>query len=359
MHQLSLKENGKQLCGTNILSLPRETRDLIYTYCLTSTSPIVVWSGQINYTPVQTEPPLPASDDELDSFWAAPKFITERAERIIDFHTMASSKRNIARGLLRCHPVISGEAAAIFYRMNTFSFVGYHSWYPINSWLQVIGSQNRGYLTCLEIEMHAPMHVKQKSDGARVDAPINCPWTRYEIVSQRHPRLYLPKEGPIEGIVENINPAIECFFKILGSEGLNLKVTLLTHAWFPGSQPRREEERVCPESSWFGMDLPILIEIFRRLYTMNGGGRPRIDVLWKASLLARLYAKKKREIEAPGWQIVMEHERVEDFKTVRLENYPEINYPMPHMVDITMIREGIGGEYVVAEGPYPYSDLGR
>lgn len=80
-------------------------------------------------------------------------------------YSTSSSLRDLVLGLLQCHSIISREAAAMFYRTNTFSFRGYHSWRPINLWLKSIGMSNKKYLTNLEIWMPPPMHVEQESDG--------------------------------------------------------------------------------------------------------------------------------------------------------------------------------------------------
>jgi hypothetical protein len=99
--------------------------------------------------------------------------------------------------------VVSREAILVFYKFNTFSFQGYHSWNPIVSWLEGIGPQNRELLTRLRIEAHSPMHVRQEADGTRVE--LERADLIYEYVYQRHPHL-APSTGDKEGIVENINP---------------------------------------------------------------------------------------------------------------------------------------------------------
>lgn len=145
---------SNQPSGTNCLTLPVEVRDLIYSFALISSEPIIVWSGQIKTTIIEVEPPTPENDSFApDVFHNLIDSIVDRVDRDMDFAAMASSRRDLVLGLLQCHPIISHEAAAIFYRGNTFSFHGYHSWRPINLWLESIGSYNQKYLTSLEISM--------------------------------------------------------------------------------------------------------------------------------------------------------------------------------------------------------------
>lgn len=272
-------EYSNQLCHKTFLSLPREVRDLTYTFALTSLEPIIVWSGEIKTTII--EPESVEYSDGIDIFTRpSSEIIVDRINRDMDFSAMAFSKRNLALGLLQCHPVLASETAAIFYRVNTFTFLGYHSWRPINLWLESIGSQNQKYLTNLEISMPQPMHVKQESDGMRVETAVSWSLTRFEDVAQRHNRLVLSTEQPLEGIVENINPAVEDLFEILGSNGPKLKISfLLTSGVCPGSEPSKHEEDQTPGGYWFGMDLPNLTELFRWVYTTNRGGTPRVDIV--------------------------------------------------------------------------------
>lgn len=87
------------------------------------------------------------------------------------------------------------------------------------------------------------MRVRQERDGTWVETGINYFLSRFEDVVQRHSRLSLSGEQPVEGIVDNINPAVEDLFQILGSNGPKLKLCfLLTSGICPGSEPSRHEE---------------------------------------------------------------------------------------------------------------------
>jgi len=51
--------------------------------------------------------------------------------RSVDHEDMAASIRHLNLNLYFCSKLLSQEAAAVFYKNNTFSFLGDHNWDPI------------------------------------------------------------------------------------------------------------------------------------------------------------------------------------------------------------------------------------
>lgn len=273
-----------------ILSLPREIRDAIYDLALVSPSPIIVWKGHVkteccwNYVSIFL-------DDQEDA-----RIIS----RPVDKEATVASLRSLVVSLMFCNKTISYEASLRFYGLNTFAFMGSHNWDPIVSWLAKIGPTHRNSLRSLEIEAYRPDIAWQRPNGERTR---HKHYTREEVYP-RHPYLHLGTDERFTraGIVDNINPAAETIFTLLGertSEQETTVVMRLPHG-FPGHRDGfLDPFYYTPEYYWYGMDLPNLIERFRSLHT------PRMSVLWKGK-----YSRKYTEQDGPyiksiGWDMVL------------------------------------------------------
>jgi hypothetical protein len=129
------------------LSLPREIRDEIYEVALVSASPIIVWKGSVHWKhhacTFYDGRGNPCT--KLDSEKSLPK-------RCVDEKIMAASLQSLVVNIILCNKVVNHEAAMVFYKRNTFSFLGDHNWDSIVSWLRTIDAVNRNYLASMEMD---------------------------------------------------------------------------------------------------------------------------------------------------------------------------------------------------------------
>jgi hypothetical protein len=324
------------------LALPREVRDAIYASSLIATSPIVVWSGKRTYTllPKDQENNDEPNYDPRDYFIYGLKW---------DREAMVSSLQDLGLGLLRCNRTMAPEAASTFYGKNTFSFVGDHDWIPIISWLDRIGETNRGYLTNLEASARRLSTAWQYSDGTRARIR-NYRDNRKNEIFPRSPHFSRSLEPLPQGEVENIDPAIETIFSILGrSEGAPKLVFTLKLGFdlIPGIVVIDQSQD--GEDSYFSMDLPNLIEKWRVDYTTDFRCRP-VEVLWKAESFRKESTDKRELIKEQGWEI-LEEEEAERIRIVQLN--PREYGPYPTM-RFTLRRKELTGPLVAAD-PSPWT----
>jgi hypothetical protein len=300
----------KHVPSTRLVSLAREIRDQIYTYVLLSPSPIIVWKGKwVN----QYEEPEP---HKIYSEVVEHKGISWR--RGVDLIQTKNSLKLVAINLLLCSKEIGKEAAQVFYQKNVFSFLGEHNWDPIVSWLEKIGSDNRNNLSKLEINAYKPEEVWQRSNGIRVQNPLE---PSREPLYPRSPYLHL--RSPLKyGLVENINPALETMFQILGERKSTYTLTIDlklrsqdSSTQYPGQGLFHQPEDYYPVGGWCTLDLPNLIERLRTIYATHNSSAPRLDIIWTGKcpreILDREYKKVSRttiidqleHIKTHGWEI--------------------------------------------------------
>ncbi len=226
-------------------------------------------------------------------------------------------------------------------------------------WLERIGARNRGYVRKLTISVKQPEHSWQFSDGSRGRFPSEA---LKEVLYPRSPYLHCATaEGGQwkEGEVQNINPALERVFELLGPKregGSSVTVELkLDEHFLPGVE--FGEESQCPWYHYFLLDLPNLIEKFRVDYFTNSGDRGGIEILWKAKTLRDEFKKNKNLIEKRGWDIVETKE--EDWpQPWRVPpGYPPLK-PIQYMHFKGRRNEREGSGALVAEDPSPYSHWG-
>lgn len=117
------------------LSLAREIRDEIYGLALVSTTPIVVWKGTWEMEAINYLASLPYTFLSPEE-WATPtpNQWTTINWRPVDKDTTSTSLQSLSLNILFCNNIVSEEAAQVFYKKNTFSFLGEHNWDPIISW---------------------------------------------------------------------------------------------------------------------------------------------------------------------------------------------------------------------------------
>jgi hypothetical protein len=121
-------------------------------------------------------------------------------------------------------------------------------------------------VTSIELWQHQPSHAWQTASGERVGV-VEFDWELLEPPFPRNRHLYRSPNSTSEGLVDNINPAIETFFQLLGNERLSklLLTFSLRRSLIPGleTHPGVEES----PKYWFSMDLPNIVEKLRTIYT--------------------------------------------------------------------------------------------
>jgi hypothetical protein len=189
--------------------------------------------------------------------------------------------------LFLSNSVVAQEASVVFYGKNTFRFVGEWSWDEVAIWLEGIGPRNRSYLARLEVSLRLPQHVWQLEDGARTQLDPRQDMRRDNARERTYPRNRLLRlaanpDAELAGVVENINPAVETCFRLLGemSGGAELTVSLmLGWRYTPGVQLAVDTQH--PHTNWMSMDLPNVMEKCRELHTTDGNRK--IEVLWNCT----------------------------------------------------------------------------
>ncbi|KAH6674725.1 hypothetical protein B0J14DRAFT_587983 [Halenospora varia] len=299
---------GIECSSTNFFSLSREIRDEIYKHALVSSEPVIAWSGHYDiingYGLAERKKPWSAKSSKL----------------VTSCKLIYSSLSHLSMGLLRCNRLIAAEAARVFYTKNTFAFRRYFAVDIIISWLVDIGLHNRGYLQSIEIEMNQPQECWQLPDGSRRGLVGR---KYYERVFQRNKNLHLPSDKATEGLVENIHPAIETIFSLLGENKWSpkLNVTFLPERrYFPGIK-----EIGSPVQR---MDLPNLIEVFRAKHTSIPGLSREVDVLWKGKGCNRKETNDSKSLfKANNWEIVEWREGVINMEQMQRDDANVRCYP--------------------------------
>ena len=267
------------------LDLPQELLDKIYRYSLISSEPITVWSGTYE-------------DEECENH---PGNLTRTSWETVD--TSVTISRDLALGLLLCNQQLSRDTAAVFYRWNTFRFMGDNNWSPLYTFLVMIGQENRRNLQSLEMQMPKPQQVLQHPDGTRTTLDD---WPFCEVIPfNTHLRSYSTPSA--EGWVDHLDPAIEACFRILGKDrpALTLMLRLDRHH-LPGVHVMTDYH--FPDLYNFNLDLPVMIEKFRQDFTTKSDGTSQVEVLWKGECKRDQFADQTELIQDSGWLIVEREE---------------------------------------------------
>lgn len=120
----------------------------------------------------------------------------------------------------------------------------------------------------------------------------------------QHARIYPPVHdqqylGPS---VDFVSPAIEAVFRILGSKGSKLQLSLMMGF---ASLP---EITVCESngllSGWSG-EVPDYVEQMRKRFTsLSSGDGARVELLWKGMYFKSEFLPRARRIENDGWEVL-------------------------------------------------------
>lgn len=276
------------------LSLPREIRDEIYHLSLVSSKAIIPWAGVWRWEYIDWDNPC---NDRMRLSTGRPS--TALRYRVQNHTLTTMSLQHLSKNLLICGNIrIAEEAAQEFYSKNVFRFDNDHQWDTVVAWLEGIG-RNRIYLKDLEIFAARPYQVWQQANGQRSFKNR----TSVRDLYPRHPYLRAPSGGEKEGFVDMINPIIERIFILLArASEKNPAITislLLPVEVVPGVEiDLGEAVRHFPGITYFGMDLPNLIEKFRILHSKDS-----VEVLWKGDAPEPQLIQRINEIEAAGWDI--------------------------------------------------------
>jgi hypothetical protein len=337
----------------SFLTLPRELRDSIYEYALVSPSPLIAWAG------------MPLSE----ILKVLPAGMTRRK-----YFSHSLPVERLGPKLLLCNSTTSQEAALIFYSKNTFLFFRGFVWDTVVGWLESIGPRNRQYLTKLNLLMERPQKVWQLRDGSRTQlVEKNCLnhspcYNIQENIRERvyppHRLLSCPPDPEFEeGVVDNISPAVEKAFQILGSDGaeagLKLTLNLILPEMMCGLVPGLDlgEDDDCS----FSMDLPNVMEKCREIHT-DGKGKA-VEVLWKCKVFEDFFIANQEVLKRKGWEIMemANEDRWWEIDTRYVDAddsgvFYLAGYRPRQDVLLTLRRRGIEG-VIVSDGPSLWSFL--
>ncbi|TVY41598.1 hypothetical protein LOCC1_G008936 [Lachnellula occidentalis] len=329
----------RNLPRLGFLSLPREIRDIIYDLALVSTSSIIVWKGkwETEFLARLEEGPRPYPLSQIR--W-----------RAIDHDASTASLRSLNLNLLFCNKVIGNEAAMTFYHGNTFAFLGEHNWDPVVDWLGAIGLRNRESIVSLDIDAQRPDAAWQNSKGERVRHPAR--FTQEEVYP-RHPLLHTCKGHFKWGSVDNINPALEKIFILLGQRVSEQKVILSMQFFYiyPGAGLIPGPEDRDPDGRWYSMELPNLVELFRHLHTQQHGSNGAVEVLWKGKDYRTALVVERADMESLGWHITVSP--VEKDRVTFNPRYDKFPWRLASFV---LRREKLT-EPLLAQDPSPHSEV--
>lgn len=263
------------------LDLPPEIRIKIYRYSLVASEPLTIWSGSQYFDIIEF-----------------PESIRLTSHEMVKIDVRFSN--HLALGLLCCNRQVSSETAAILYQGNTFRFLGINNWNPLYGFLEMIGQENRHNLQNPEMAMPKPQQVWQHADGTCTSSEQS--WRLREVVPQSM-RLRSSSALIEEGFVDYLDPAVEACFRILGrsKSTLTLRLVLGKHL-LPGVELMFNDQH--PKAYLFELDLPVLIETFRRDLTSITDAAGRVDVLWQGECLKDKFDEQIELIRDQGWLVV-------------------------------------------------------
>ena len=262
---------------------------MIYSQCLISSWPIVVWSAIYDFT----------SEDR--------KYVL-KADRIVhNRKARAPHIRAVFVSLLRCSRCTAADAAFVFYHKNTFCFSGDHEYYRIVSWLHQIGLRNRNSLSSLEISVRPPPRAWQLPDGTRLMRRSGVGYSgRHDstpVFSPRHPHLTGPSHDNPEGEVDVIDPAIETIISLFARPHDDSSIKLILNIGFAIVPGIMDFGDFFLRTRCFTMDLPNLVEKWCTDYTLGA-----LQVFWRGEAMRQDFLPQQIAIANVGWEVLEEEE---------------------------------------------------
>lgn len=191
----------------------------IYSHLLVASEPIIICSR--------------TSEEEISDY-----------RGIVSLKSLSTAKirpavlDELTLGLLECNRQITYEAAATLYRCNTFKFAGQSTWGPLYAFLRIIGETNRRSLRSLQLDIPMPNRLWQYSDGTCTTIDR---WCVRQLIA-RPAYLRDTSSSFMEGMVDNLDPAIEPCLRLLGSNrpSLTFRLNLERH-YLPGLEVLRDK----------------------------------------------------------------------------------------------------------------------
>ncbi|EPE30578.1 hypothetical protein GLAREA_03545 [Glarea lozoyensis ATCC 20868] len=215
-----------------------------------------------------------------------------------------SKVAEVTPGLLRVNHLIWTETAPIFYHNNIFTFQNEHRyptvelWDIVYSFLSIIGDKNRFSLRRLEVDVPWPTILIKDEMGVVTAWRRRREWNSRVYEPATYDNSIYPPYEHLCGIgVDYTAPAIEAVFRILGSEGSKLQLSLLpTGMYQPGSSDP-DTQQCCGNA-----EILDHVERMRRQYCVRGAFS-RVDVLWKTKTHVKGGAKVVKDLEDGGWDV--------------------------------------------------------
>jgi hypothetical protein len=173
-----------------------------------------------------------------------------------------------------------------------------------------------------------------------------------EEIYPRNPHLTIGRKPLKYGQVDNINPAVETVFILLGQRTSThvITIVMLLQTVYPGARTPRHNQDIFPENGWYSMDLPNLVEKFRSLYTQG------VEVFWKGKVCRQELEDQQAIIKGMGWAMTMAPAEEDTF-----HRNPEYHGCHPKSNEwrhakYTLRREALTGP-ILASGPCLYHHL--
>jgi hypothetical protein len=212
-------------------------------------------------------------------------FTLQRPDAILD---------SLSTNLLICSSVVAAEAAAIFYKHNTFHFGRSEIWNPLYDFLDGIGDVNTGYLRNITAEISNPVYMQVDRHGISL-----FPYRYYNSFKQVHSCGHSNKSNSHRAI-HYLDPAIEAYFRILGENKSSLLLRLkLRRFILPGLEVFFDEgdDESSESPPCLITAVPDFVERSRKAFA------DRVGVLWEG-VAKHLFVKGTEIIKEKGWEIV-------------------------------------------------------
>ena len=263
------------------LDLPREIRDIIFKYGLSTPWPIVIYAKD----PYDYYPGVWIEENN-PSGWASRLRVA----------------KSMATGLFLTNSQISCEAARVCYSLNTFAFAKDKNWSSLWHFLHHIGDENRACLRNLVVHLGHIETGYQLADGTLLEREPH-PWflKPYHVLPQE---LHLPLDpsAPIvAGHVDLLDPAMRACFRKLANRDSKLKLTIeLGDCYLTGLCFSQNPLTTTSQPGTYTAEI---LEYFAAEETQG-----KVDVIWQGVWHFYNWAGWSRKAEEAGYEIVEAYE---------------------------------------------------
>ena len=299
---------------TNFLDLPRELRDQIYRYSLSTGRPITICKA-----PGDDDTDDSDADDGDTEYGNTDGSRADDIEVPLTLLEPTTLSTTLATGLFYTNRIVSCEARIAFYTYNTFqvSSGSPKKWSRLWTFLRGIGDQNRSCIRALIVRFPYCEHAFLDPDGSLfqiVHEGINGEMRTYYQVCPPEVRTPLDLTTvsrnflPPMSNVELLEPAARACFRKLGSTGPRVKIVLeplarelpgiglLTDSEIKTLEREGKHEHTLPVESLY---VPEALENWAREETAG-----RVSVVWETICSSQAFVDRKTQIEEIGWEIL-------------------------------------------------------